>query len=134
MTYGLDTSVIMRLVAQTNDSHAEFVRDHVCELLDDGNDFFISGLVASEAYYALQHHYGNTKEEAINGLRAIAATDGFIFAPEAKAALDTPEAWKASPGFVDRMIAGEYAGKGYVTLSCEKSFRRLDFAEVIREG
>ena len=27
MTYGLDTSVIMRLVAQTNDSHAEFVRE-----------------------------------------------------------------------------------------------------------
>ena len=44
----------------------------------------------------------------------------------------TPETWKARPGFVDCMIAGEYAGKGYVTLSCEKSVRRLDFTEVIR--
>lgn len=51
---------------------------------------------------------------------------------QAMAALGTPEAWKASPGFVDRMIAGEYASKGYVTLSCEKSFRHLDFAEVIK--
>lgn len=134
MTYGLDTSVIMRLVAQTSDNHAEFVRDRICELLDGGNGFFVSCQVASESYYALQHHYGNTKEEAITALRALADEEGFAFAPEAKAALDTPEVWKASPGFVDRMIAGEYADRGYVTLSCEKSFRRLDFAEVIREG
>ncbi len=132
MTYGLDTSVIMRLVAQTNDSHAEFVRNRICELLDGGNVFFVSCQVASEAYYALQHHYGNTKEDAIMALRALANEEGFSFAAEAMAALGTPEAWKASPGFVDRMIAGEYASKGYVTLSCEKSFRHLDFAEVIK--
>ncbi|MBQ6926548.1 MAG: hypothetical protein IJQ73_18085 [Kiritimatiellae bacterium] len=41
---------------------------------------------------------------------------------------------KASPGFVDRMLAGEYTAKGYRTLSCEKSFRKLDFAEVIKES
>lgn len=134
MIYGLDTSVIMRLVARTNDSHAEFVRDRVCELLEDGNCFFVSGLVASEAYYALQHHYGTTKEEAITALRALANEEGFTFASEAKAALDTPDVWKANPGFVDRMLSCEYAVKGYVTLSCEKSFRRLDLTEVIQEG
>ena len=134
MTYGLDTSVIMRLVAQTNDSYAEFVRNRVCELLDNGNGFFVSCLVASEAYYALQHHYGNTKEEAITALRMLSEEEGFTFSLEAKTALDTPEAWKSTPGFVDRMLAGEYAGKGYVTLSCEKSFRRLDFTEVVKEG
>ena len=52
---------------------------------------------------------------------------------EAKAALATPEVWKASPGFIDRMLAGEYSAKGYRTLSCEKSFRKLDFAEVMKE-
>lgn len=133
MTYGLDTSVILRLVVQTNDRHAEFVRDRVCGFLEAGCGFFVSGLVASEAYYALQHHYGNTKEEAIYALRALADEEGFSFAPEAKAALDTPEVWKTNPGFADRILAGEYAEKGYVTLSCEKAFRRLDFAKVIRE-
>ena len=133
MTFGLDTSVLMRLVVQTNDVFTESVRDRVCELLDDGNDFFVSCLVASEAYYALQHHYGNTKEEAISALRALSKEEGFTFSAEAKVALDTPEVWKANPGFVDRMLSGEYAGKGYVTLSCEKSFCRLDLTEVIRE-
>ena len=56
---------------------------------------------------------------------------GFSFSPEAAAALATPEAWKANPGFVDRMIVNGYAARELVTLSCEKDFRRLDLTEVI---
>ena len=44
---------------------------------------------------------------------------------------EKPEAWKASPGLVDRMIANGYASHGHKTLSCEKDFRKLDFTEVI---
>ena len=134
MIYGLDTSVVMRLLARTNDTLAEFARNRICDLLDEGHGFYISCFVASEVYYALQHHYGATKQESVEALRALAAEDGFSFSEEAKAALATPEVWKASPGFVDRMLAGEYSAKGYRTLSCEKSFRKLDFAEVIRES
>ena len=47
------------------------------------------------------------------------------------AALSTPRAWKSNPGFIDRVLASEYVAKGFVPLSCEKSFRRLDLAEVI---
>ena len=131
MTYGLDTSVLMRLLNRIGDAYTQNVADRINAMLADGNDFTISELVASEIYYALQHHYGYSKEDAILALRAIAAAPGFSFSPEAKAALDTPEAWKASPGFVDRMIAAEYAAKGFVTVSCEKDFRKLDFTEVI---
>lgn len=134
MTYGLDTSAAIRIITGEPAALAAEVQDRIADLRDEGNAFYISALAASEIYFALQRHYRKTKEDAITSMRALADEEGFVFAPEAKAALDTPEVWKASPGFVDRMIAGEYADRGYVTLSCEKSFRRLDFAEVIREG
>ena len=131
MTYGLDTSVVVRLLVSEPPALAAKAKDFVEAALDEGHLFYISDLAISETYFVLQHHYGKTKEFAISSIRAIQEMPGFSFSPEAKAALDTPEAWKASPGFVDRMIAAGYATKGFVTVSCEKDFRKLDFTEVI---
>ena len=131
MKYGLDTSVILRVITGEPPVLAGKVDAHIAEAVANGDEFEVSELPASEAYYSLQHFYGRTKEEAIMGLRSLANEEGISFSPEAKAALDTPEAWKASPGFVDRMIAAGYAAKGFVTVSCEKDFRKLDFTEVI---
>lgn len=131
MTYGLDTSVLIRLLMNEPPELAAKASEFVEESLDAGNDFFISDLVVSEAYFVLQRYYGKTKEAAISDIRAITDTPGFSFSAEAKAALDTPDAWKASPGLIDRMIAGEYASRGHKTISCEKDFRKLDFTIVI---
>jgi len=131
MTYGLDTSVIMRLLMGEPSGLAIKVRNFIEEHLTDGDMFFVSCLAASEAYFALQRHYCMSKEAAIMAMRALADEDGFTFSPEAKAALDTPDAWKASPGFVDRMLANEYSARGFSTVSCEKDFRKLDFTEII---
>lgn len=131
MRYGLDTSVILRVITGEPPALAEKVDAHIAEAVANGDEFEVSELPASEAYYSLQHFYGRTKEEAIMGLRSLAAEEGIFFSPAARAALDTPDAWKASPGFVDRMIIAEYASKGYVTVSCEKDFRKLDLTEVI---
>lgn len=131
MTYGLDTSVVVRLLVSEPPALAAKAKDFVEAALDEGHLFYISDLAVSETYFVLQHHYGKTKESAISSIREIRKTPGFHFSPEAKAALDTPDAWKASPGFVDRMIAAEYAAKGFTTVSCEKDFRKLDFTDVI---
>ena len=37
---------------------------------------------------------------------------------------------KASPGFVDRLIHGEYFANSKTTVACEKSFKKLPLAEV----
>jgi len=131
MTYGLDTSVVVRLLMCEPPELAVKARDFVEAALDTGHLFYISDLAISETYFVLQHHYGKTKESAISSIRAIQEMPGFSFSAEAKAALDTPDAWKASPGLVDRMIISEYTSKGFVTVSCEKDFRKLDFTEVI---
>lgn len=131
MTYGLDTSVVLRIVTADPPLLANIVQTRIEEILTEGNDLFVSSVVASEAYYALQHHYLKTKEEAVVALRALSEEDGITFSAEAKAALETPEAWKASPGLVDRMITAEYSANGYITISCEKDFRKLDLTEII---
>ena len=112
MTYGLDTSVVVRLLMCEPPELAVKARDFVEAALDAGHLFYISDLAISETYL-------------------IQEMPGFSFSAEAKAALDTPDAWKASPGLVDRMIISEYTSKGFVTVSCEKDFRKLDFTEVI---
>lgn len=87
--------------------------------------------MVSEAYHALQHHYGATKENAISYLRTLSRQPGFIFSDNAIAALAKPDAATMSPGMVDCMIAGEYRGRGLRILACEKDFRRFPDAEVI---
>ena len=132
MTYGLDTSVVIRLLMNEPPELVEKTAAFVESALVEGHDFFISDLVVSEAYYVLQKHYGKSKEHAVADLKAIAEAPGFAFSSEAMSALNTPKAWKTNPGMIDRMIANGYAAKGYVTVSCEKSFAKLDLTQVIR--
>ena len=132
MTYGLDTSIVIRLLMNEPPELVEKVAAFVNSAIAEGNDFFISDLVVSEAYYVLQKYYGKSKALAISDLKTIASSPSFAFSPEALSALDTPDAWKASPGMIDRMIANGYAARGYVTISCEKSFSKLDLTQVIK--
>jgi len=72
MTYGLDTSVVIRLLMGEPPELVEKVATFVNSALAEGNDFFISDLVVSEAYFVLQKYYGKSKELAVSDLRAIA--------------------------------------------------------------
>lgn len=133
MTYGLDTSAVLRLLMCEPPSLAQKVKNRVAVLLSEGHDFELSDLVVSEIYYALQDYYELSKKEAIALIRAVAGTPGFSVSGGVKAALDLPDLHKAAPGFMDRVLAAGYAAKGHVTISCDKDFRKLDLAEVIKE-
>lgn len=133
MTYGLDTSIVLRILTNRPLKLATnvIVRIHRMQLA--GDRFFISDLVLSEAYFALQDYYKVAKESALAALKALCANPGFEISDAAQEALETPNLAKSNPGFVDRMIHGEYFGRGYRTFSCEKSFARLPLSEVIKE-
>ena len=131
MTHGLDTSVVVRIISGLPEGAAENVGERIAAEIAEGNDFSVSALVLSEAYFALQHHYAFTKEEALQSLLAFACTDGIRVATSIRATLASPNLAKANPGFVDRMIVGEYATAGSDTYSCEKSVRRLAGTVVI---
>ena len=131
MTHGLDTSAIVRIISGLPEGAAEKVGQRIAADIADGEVFTVSALVLSEAYFALQHHYAFTKEEALQSLIAFSRTDGIKIPDSLKAILQSANLAKSNPGFVDRMIVSEYASLGSDTYSCEKSFRRLAGTVVI---
>lgn len=131
MTFGLDTSVVLRLLTGHPLALAERALERYQAGIAAGDSFYVSDIVASETYYAIQHHYGKTKEEALMALKNFSSGEGISFSPSFDIAINTPNIHRANPGFIDRILAASYKEQGLITLSCEKSFGRLQDAEVI---
>ena len=131
MTHGLDASVVVRIISGLPEDAARRVGERIAADIASGEVFSVSPLVLSEAYFALQYHYDFTKGEALQSLRSLVQTDGICASESIRAILDEPNLATANPGFVDRMIVGEYAIAGSDTYSCEKSFRKLDGTVVL---
>ena len=52
MTHGLDTSVVVRIISGLPEGAAENVGERIAAEIAEGNDFSVSALVLSEAYFA----------------------------------------------------------------------------------
>jgi predicted nucleic-acid-binding protein len=128
---GLDTSVVLRLLlGQPADQAARAVA-FLDELARAGHRAVVSDLVASETYFALQHHYGVSKQEALMGLRQLFA-DGEIEPLGAVAGVLVVEGLaSAKPGFVDRLIHGAYAGSADEMATFEKAAGKLKSVRVL---
>lgn len=131
MRYALDTSVLVRILTGLPQPLAANVAMALEKKRRAGDSFVVSNLVLSEAYYAVQHHYGVDKAAALEALRVLSLQRGFEFSDEAKGALALPNIAKASPGFVDRLIHGEQVAHGVKVISCEKDFRKLPDTELL---
>ena len=131
MKYALDTSVLVRILTCRPQPLAANVIIEIEKRRQAGDVFVLSNLVLSEAYYAVQHHYGVEKAIVLSALKTLSSQRCFIVSPEAKAALSLQNIAKASPGFVDRLIHGEQSVRGVKVLSCEKDFRRLENTEIL---
>ena len=131
MTFGLDASVVLRLLTGQPQELAARALARYQEGIANGDSFYVSDVVASEAYYAIQHHYGKTKEEALSALKGFSSGEGISFSQNFAVSINTPDIHKANPGFVDKMLVSGYREQGQITLSCEKSFRHLADTEVI---
>ena len=134
LNYGLDTSALLRILTGEPSSLAVKCALRIQSIFKSGGTVSISDLVVSEAYYALQFHYQKPKEAALEAFRTLFSTQGFECSEAVRDALATKDLAHANPGFADRVIAGDYLARGRITLSCEKSFRRLQSTEVIRDA
>jgi predicted nucleic acid-binding protein len=107
---GLDTSVLLRLLLGEPVGQAATAVTFVKESWLAGRRIVVSDLVVSEAYFALHHHYGVEKREAVARLLEILRSglvepaDG----PQVLAALEAAGRSPAKPGFVDRLIWAQY--------------------------
>ena len=131
MTFGMDTSYLLRLLTGQPRELAERALARYQEAVGQGDSFFVSDTVVTEAYYALQHHYGKSKDEALVALKGISEDDSIAFSAGFESVISLPNLAKASPGFLDRVLAADYRSRGQITLSCEKSFRRLPDVEIV---
>lgn len=131
MTTGLDTSVVLRLLlAQPADQAARAVA-FLDELSQSGHRAVVSDLVVSEAYFALQHHYGVSKRDALRGLRRLFASGEIKPLGAAAEVLAADGLASAKPGFVDRLIHGAYAASSAGMATFEKAGGKLDGTRVL---
>ena len=124
LQYGVDTSVLVRLVAREPQGDFEnCVRRLVALMEERGCEIFASNQAIGEAYAALMHYYGITSADARTGLQDV-LTSGLV------APLNGPtviEALSASggPGLFDRLIANDYSLAGLETLTLDRKMATL---------
>ena len=131
MRTGLDTTVVLRLLLGRPADQAARAVALLDELSRGGHHAVVSDLVVSEAYFALQHHYGVSKQDALQGLRRL-FSDGEIKPLGAVAeVLATDRLASAKPGFVDRLIHGGYAASSAGMVTFENAGGKLDGTRVL---
>ena len=124
LRFGIDTSVLVRLVA--GDPQAEFARcvEKLRALIeDDGAEILASNRVIGETYVAAQHHYGVSKAAARAGLSDVLRS-GMVAPPNGRAVL-TALAARGGSGLFDRLIAEEYSRAGLEILTLDRKMATL---------
>jgi predicted nucleic-acid-binding protein len=129
---GLDTSVVLRLLTGEPESLAVLATRRVESRLLRGDTVLVSDLVVSEAYFALQHHYGLSKARALDVLGEFLRQSGIEAVGSAKRILGTANLAAARPGLVDRLIHAEYQQVADEMLTFEKAAARLPRARVLQ--
>ena len=132
MTMGIDTSVVLRLLTGEPESQAREALSWLQEAKASGTNPVISDLVASEVYFALQHHFGVSKAEALRHI-ILFVSSGDV-SPDGVLArvLSTKGLSTVKPGFVDRLIHEQYlhgGATGMVTF--ERAARTLPGVRVL---
>jgi len=132
MTVGLDTSIIVRLLTGEPQDLASVALSFLSQRFAAQDRVLVADWVLAETYYALQHHYGASKKEAIGALREFMNEDGIESTGEAVAVLQTPRLESAKPGFIDRVIHAGYLHAGAEEIiTFEKASRRLSRVRVL---
>lgn len=132
MIVGLDTSVVVRLLTLDPPDIASQAMAYLRERQAAGDTVCVSDWVLAETYYALQHHYGVPKKEALDALRQFTATPGVKASEIATRVLALAGLESAHPGFIDRLIHQQYLHEGVSEVATfERSARKLPHMRVL---
>ena len=124
LRYGIDTSVLVRLVS--GDPQTDFARcvETLRALIEeDRAAILVSNQVIGETYIAVQHHYGVSKAAARAGLSDVLRS-GVVAPLNGRAAL-TALAARGGPGLFDRLTAEEYSRAGLEILTLDRKMATL---------
>ena len=130
LRYGVDTSILVRLVAKEPQRDFErCVRQLVAMVEERGCELFASNQAIGEAYAALIHHYAISSTEARTGLADLLVS-GLVAPLNGYAVIDALAA-RSGPGLFDRLIAIDYAGVGLETLTLDRRMSSLPEARLL---
>ena len=121
--YGIDTSVLLRLItAQPFDSYSYCI-EHLSGLIDSGAEVFASNQVIGETYIAAQHHYKVSRNDASQALFQVLSS-GLVAPLNGDAVLEVLNA-TGGPGLFDRLISDDYLRAGLEVLTLDRKMATL---------
>ncbi len=122
--FGIDTSVLVRLITEDPVVEFEYCVEKLRELVDGrGDEIFVSNQVIGEAYIAVQQHYGVTKADTRAAL-VDALQSGLVSPLNGPPVIEALEA-TGGPGLFDRLIVDEYSRSGLEVLTLDRKMASL---------
>jgi predicted nucleic acid-binding protein len=122
--YGIDTSILVRLLTRDPEKDFEYCISKLTGLVDAGDgEIFVSNQVIGEAYVAVQHHYGVTKTDARSALLDVLQS-GLIAPLNGRSTIESLSA-TGGPGLFDRLIANDYSRAEMETLTLDRRMASL---------
>lgn len=132
MSYYLDTSVLLRLLVDDSPALHEVALEFIDAARAAGSHMFVSDLVISEAYFALQHHYAASKVDSIESLRRLLSEHEIRPSGHAGEILKLPGLANSKPGFVARLLHAEAVHSQCKWVTFEKSAGKLPETLVLK--
>ncbi len=131
-TYGIDTSILVRLL--TGDPEPDYTTTVTAleALLDrePQSRIVASDMVIGEAYVAVHYHYGVTKADTRAALFEVLQS-GLVEPLGGKPVLNVIRAADKGAGLADRLIVNDYQRSYYTTLTNDKRMARMVGAELL---
>ena len=122
--YGIDTSVLVRLVTREPEADFEDCVNKLRVLVEEQRcEVFASNQVVGEAYIAIRHHYGKSSAEARATLADVLRSG--LVAPLNGIAVIQALRSEGGPGLFDRLIADDYSRAGLQTLTRDRAMASL---------
>ena len=121
--YGLDTSVVVRLLIKEPVEQAEIAQQFILDARTQGCTIWVSDLVLAEAYYVLHSYYDTPKDVALSALLQLIDSGDVDVEPDGcgRIALQDKLSNPGKLGWVDRMIYEQYRRKNARLVSFEKA-------------
>ena len=121
--YGIDTSILVRLVTGHPADDFDDCVSKLRSLVDEGNEIFASNQVIGEAYVAVQHHYGISRDDARSALLDVLRS-GLVAPLNGRSTLSALEI-SSGAGIFDRLIADDYTRESMAVLTLDRKMASL---------
>ena len=132
MKWGLDTSVIVRLLTGDPPDQFEAAHKALTSLRAKGEIPMVDDRTVTEAYFALWYHYRIPKAEVLAALRRFLESGDVVGTGVAAEILKTENLAAAKPGFVDRVIHAACQERNSTLITFEKASAKLPGVRVLR--